>query len=208
MDHPANRYTFPVALFDQHLALLQHRLESLDVVFESDQANLLFPQELKFHSAAHEFIAVATVDYLTEKEQMKALFPVLREIFENDPVLQYEVPRIGRREKQSVKENASITKFNAAYLTTIQTDEAKITRVIFELKTNVGEGDLLSQMTKGYSEEVYGFKVCISFAWLLLCISQVNLAVTGQELLRVDVFPEDLRCYRKTHSSYIHSSLP
>jgi len=202
MDRPANRYTFPVALFDQHLALLQHRLESLDVVFGSDEAELLFLPELEFYSDADYFITVAIRDYSTEKERAKASKPFLRAIFGNDLELEYEVARIGRSEKQSVKEKASTAKFGGTYVTTIQTDKdkPKITRVIFEWETSLDEGDPLSQMTKGYSEEVYGFKVCISFAWLLLCISQVNLVVTGQELLRVDVFPEDLRCSQQTHT--------
>ena len=171
MDRPANRYTFPVALFDQHLALLQHRLESLDVVFGSDEAKLLFLRELEFYSAADEFITVAIGDYLEEKERAKASKPFLQAIFGNDLELEYEVARIGRSEKQSVKEKASTAKFDGAYVTTIQTDKDKprITRVIFEWKTGVREGDPLSQMTKDYSEEVYGFKVCISDAWLLLC---------------------------------------
>ena len=202
MDRPAGCYTFPVALFDQHLALLQHRLESLDVQFGSDKAELLFFNELDFYRDADEFIDVAIGDYPKEKERAKALKPFLQAIFGDDLMLEYEVARVGRSEKQSVKEKASAAKFDGAYVTTIKTDKdkAKITRVIFQWKKGVREGDPLSQLTKAYSEEVYGFKVCVSFAWRPLCVPKINLVVAGQELLRVDVFSKDLRHCQRTHA--------
>ena len=202
MDRPADRYTFPVALFDQHLALLQYRLESLDVQFGSDKAKLLFFNELDFYGDADEFIDVAIENYSKEKERAEASMPFLQAIFGNDLMLEYEVAIIGRSEKQSAKEKASTSKIDGAYVTTIKTDKdkPKITRVIFEWKKSVREGDPLSQMTKGYSEEVYGFKVCVSSAWRLLCIPKIHLAVTGQELLRIDVFSKDLRRTQRTHA--------
>jgi hypothetical protein len=182
--------------------LLQLRLESLGILFGSDKAKQLFPNELDFYHAADEFIDVAIKDYPTEKARLEASKPFLLAIFGDGLKLEHEVARIGRSEKQSVKGNASTTKFDGAYVTTIETDKdkPKITRVIFEWKNRVGEGDPLPQMTKGYSEEVYGFKACISFAWLLVSISEVNLAIIGQELLRVDVFSEDLRRSQRTYA--------
>ncbi len=68
MDHPADCYTFPVTLFDQHLALLQHRLESLDVLFGSDKQKLLFFNKDDYYCDADKFIDVAIGDYSKESE--------------------------------------------------------------------------------------------------------------------------------------------
>jgi len=87
----------------------------------------------------------------------------LQKILGDELILEYVVARIGKSEKQSVKDKASTTKFDGAYVTMIETDRDKprITRVVFKWKKSIDKGDPLSQLTKCYSEEVYGFKVCV-----------------------------------------------
>jgi hypothetical protein len=188
MDRPANRYTFPVALFDQNLALLQYRLENLGVVFGSDKARLLFPDELTFRAAADQFISVAIKDYPSKDARMEASKRFLEAIFGENLELEYP---LARNKPLSGRGNTSTTTLDGAYVTMIKDNGfPKITRVILGVKSSAYQGDALSQMTKGFAEEVYGFKACVLFA---LCIWKVNVyfAGTGQELFRIDIFPED-----------------
>ncbi|KAF9481272.1 hypothetical protein BDN70DRAFT_919967 [Pholiota conissans] len=150
MDRPANRYTFPVALFDKNLALLQHRFENLDAVFNSDKSKHLFPNELIFYDVADKFILAAIKEHTTEEERMNASRPFL-------VAIKYKVARIGRSESLSASEVGSSTKLDGAYVAIIGADGSLATTTIVEVKTTVC-GDPLSQITKGYAEEVYGFK--------------------------------------------------
>ncbi|KAF8193340.1 hypothetical protein BJ912DRAFT_960767 [Pholiota molesta] len=156
MDRPANRYTFPVALFDQNLALLQYRLENLGVVFGSDKARQLFPDELTFRAAADQFISVAIEDYPSKDARMEASRPFLETIFGDSLELEYP---LATNKTLSVQGNMSTTTLDGAYVTMIKAiGFPKITRVILGVKSSAYEGDALSQMTKGFAEEVYGFK--------------------------------------------------
>ncbi|KAF9476650.1 hypothetical protein BDN70DRAFT_838936 [Pholiota conissans] len=157
MDRPADRYTFPVALFDKNLAILQHRLEHLDVEYESDNSQHLFPDEQEFYKVADKFILAAIKEYQIETERMDASEHFLAAVFDKPPERQYKVARVGRSETLSVNEKASTTKFDGAYATQIKADDSLITTTAIEVKTTV-MGDPIAQLTKGYAEEVYGFK--------------------------------------------------
>jgi hypothetical protein len=159
MDRPANRYALPVALFDQNLALLQYRLENLGVVFGSDKGRQLFPDELTFRAAADQFITVAIGDYRSKDARMEASRRFLEAIFGENLELEYP---LARNKPLSGRGNTSTTTLDGAYVTMIKDNGfPKITRVILGVKSSAYQGDALSQMTKGFAEEVYGFKVWV-----------------------------------------------
>ncbi len=116
----------------------------------------------------------------------------LQKILGDELILEYMVARIGKSEKQSIKDKASTTKFDSTYVTTIETDRDKprITRVVFKWKwkKSIGKGDPLSQLTKCYSE-VYGFKVV--FNLLGFCCASQKLISWSQDknYLELTYFP-------------------
>jgi hypothetical protein len=81
MDRPAGQYTFPVAPFDNNLALLQCRLENLDVVSRSNKFQYLFPNELDFYNGADDFILAAIIEHTSEEERMDASRPFFEAFF-------------------------------------------------------------------------------------------------------------------------------
>jgi hypothetical protein len=89
MDRPAGQYTYPVAPFDNNLALLQCRLENLDVVSRSNKFQYIFPNELDFYKGADDFILAAIIEHTSEEERMDASRPFFETIFF------WERPQIG-----------------------------------------------------------------------------------------------------------------
>jgi hypothetical protein len=149
-DGPADRYTFPVALFDKNLALLQYRLENLNVVSRSNKSAYLFPNELDFYEVADGFILTAIAEHANDEKRVDASRPFLEAIFGKDLELEYKV---ARSETVSVGASASATTFDGAYVTKIEADARSISTTIIDLKTEV-HGDPLRQLAKRYTEEV------------------------------------------------------
>ncbi|KAF8169364.1 hypothetical protein BJ912DRAFT_181681 [Pholiota molesta] len=92
MGRPAGQYTYPVAPFDNNLALLRYRLEKLHVVSGSNKFQYLFPNELDFYNGADNFILAAIIEHTSEEERMDAPRPFFEAIFfGKDLKLEYKV---------------------------------------------------------------------------------------------------------------------
>ena len=168
MGRPKGRYTFPVASFDTHLALLQHKLNRLDVPFGGDEANQLFPKEEDYFNVAHQFITNAIARHPLKDDRMEVSRPFLEKCFGGtlETEYDYEDAWMGRNESEGhgIEGNATIAEFYGygAFTTEVKQDPASpkpwITRCIVEANTVEGNSDLLIKLTEDYAKEAFLFK--------------------------------------------------
>ncbi|KAF8196946.1 hypothetical protein BJ912DRAFT_1079970 [Pholiota molesta] len=197
-DGPADRYTFPVALFDKNLALLQYRLENLNVVSKSNKSAYLFPNEVDFYEVADGFILAAIAEHASDEKRVDASRPFLEAIFGKDFELEYKV---ARSETVSVDESASDTTFDGAYVTKIEADARSISTTVIDVNTEV-HGDPLMRLAKRYAEEVYAFKNkpyfdCTYFPKLFLALNghklEIAIAVCLETVVVDGILSLDMR---------------
>ena len=126
---PVGRHGLPVAIYNRHLARLQHKLSKLDV--GSEEARTLFADEEHFLPSASKFLKAQIEDYADEDDRWKNARPYFDEIFHpNKCRVQFEIPRAGK--------SGRALRADAVYLTEVAGKQ--IPYVIIEVKKDFGTG--------------------------------------------------------------------
>ena len=169
MGRPKNRYGFPVALYNKHLATLQWKLSRLDD--HSEDSNKLFSDAEMYKEEARKFYEAAVEEYEEEGYRTGASISFLQKCLGENCEREYQIPRTARSDTMSETTSETSAKVDVCFLTVLGTVD--ITRVIIKVKKYDGEGDPVAQAVKDFAESVYRKKVC--YVCYLALLNLLNL---------------------------------
>jgi hypothetical protein len=153
---PAGQFAFPVALYNQHLAKLQYKLSSLDVIPEN--SNELFKNTSTYLEVSRQFLEAAIDDHATEDSRWTASKSYFETLFGSDLIEKFHIPGTGQASNAKA-DTCVVTMFNYKD-SKGENYEIQIPRFFFEFKKEKSLSNPIAQCAKVNAESIYRLRVC------------------------------------------------